>query len=83
MHSACGENGDGSKHVHLNSFAKVVASTLFLDDLGEACQVHARQGAVGGTHMLVDLAGGDVVVSGQSQGKVPFVVAKIQIDFGT
>lgn len=40
-------------------------------------------GAVESAYMLIDLAGGDVVVSGQGQGKVPFVVPEIQIDFGT
>lgn len=33
--------------------------------------------------MLIDLAGGDVVVTSQGQGKVPLVVTEIQIDFGT
>lgn len=33
--------------------------------------------------MLVDLAGGDVVIAGQGQGEVPLVVAEIQVDFGT
>lgn len=32
--------------------------------------------------MLVDLAGGDVVIAGQRQGEVPFVVSEIQVDFG-
>lgn len=33
--------------------------------------------------MLVDLSGGDVVIAGQGQGQVPFVVPEIQVDFGT
>lgn len=36
-----------------------------------------------GTYMLIDLAGGDVVIAGEGQGQVPFVVAEIQVDFGT
>lgn len=33
--------------------------------------------------MLVDLAGGDIVIAGQGQGQIPFVIPEIQIDFGT
>lgn len=39
--------------------------------------------AAEGTYMLVDLSGGDVVIAGQGQGQIPFVVPEIQIDFGT
>lgn len=33
--------------------------------------------------MLVDLAGGDVVIASQGQGEISFVVPEIQVDFGT
>lgn len=33
--------------------------------------------------MLVDLAGGDVVVTGQGEAKVPLVVSEVQVDFGS
>lgn len=31
--------------------------------------------------MLVDLAGGDVVVAGQGESQVPLIVSEIQVDF--
>lgn len=34
------------------------------------------------THVLVDLAGGDVVVAGQGHAEISLVISEIEVDFG-
>lgn len=55
------------RYTHLDSLAKVVAATLLLDDLEKirTCVSDFRPGRI--THVLVDLAGGDVVVTSQGE----------------
>lgn len=69
------------RHAHLNSLSKVVAAALLLDDL-RAISKEARDRTHIVAYVLVDLAGGDVVVASQGDGEVSLVVSKVQVDFG-
>lgn len=69
------------RYAHLNSLSEIVAAALLLDDLSTSQDMELER-ELDTTYVLVDLAGGDVVVSGEGDGEVSLVVAEIEVDFG-